>query len=134
MCATTHICSITIFYFFILTSGASSTAGPESSTAIPVGKIVKAVWNGIILAESDNAIKFDNNIYFPPNSINMDYLEHSPTHTTCPWKGVASYMTINADREKYVDGVWYFPAPKEAAKNITGYFAFSPNVKIVDVE
>jgi uncharacterized protein (DUF427 family) len=90
------------------------------------------MWNGIIIAESDKAIKFDNNIYFPPDSINMRYLEHSTTHTTCPWKGVASYMTINAGGEKYVDSAWYFPAPKEAAKDITGYFAFLQNVRIVE--
>ncbi|CAF2642623.1 unnamed protein product [Rotaria sp. Silwood2] len=128
----THIDMIGVFCFFIFIIGTFSTTGPESSTAIPVGNRVKAIWNGIIIADSDKAIKFDNNIYFPPDSINREYVEDSSTHTTCPWKGVASYMTIVVDDEKFVDAVWYFPMPKEAAMDIKGYFAFLPGVQIVE--
>ncbi|CAF3427593.1 unnamed protein product [Rotaria sp. Silwood1] len=106
--------------------------GPESSTAIPFGKRVKAMWNGVIIADSDKAIKFDNNIYFPPDSINRQYVEDSSTHTTCPWKGVASYMTIVVGDEEFVDAMWYYPMPKEAAIDIKGYFAFLPDVQIVE--
>ncbi|CAF1139124.1 unnamed protein product [Rotaria sp. Silwood1] len=112
--------------------GTSTIVGPESSTAIPFGKRIKAMWNGVIIADSDKAIKFDNNIYFPPDSVNRQYVEDSSTHTTCPWKGVASYMTIVVGDEKFVDAMWYYPMPKEAAIDIKDYFAFVPDVQIVE--
>ncbi|CAF1153061.1 unnamed protein product [Rotaria sordida] len=112
--------------------GTPAAAGPESSTAIPVGKRLKAIWNGTIIADSDKAIKFDNHIYFPPDSINRQYLEDSSTHTRCPWKGLTSYMTIVVGDNRLVDAVWYYPMPNEAAKDIKDYFAFVPDVQIVE--
>lgn len=91
---------------------------------------MKATWNGATLAESDRCIVVEGNQYFPPDAINDGYFRESGTHTTCPWKGVASYYTIEADGETNKDAAWYYPAPKDAAKNITGYIAFWRGVTV----
>jgi len=91
---------------------------------------MKATWNGATLAESDHCIVVEGNQYFPPDAINDGYFRESGTHTTCPWKGVASYYTIEADGETNKDAAWYYPTPKDAAKNITGYIAFWRGVTV----
>lgn len=91
---------------------------------------MKAIWNGATLAESDHCIVVEGNQYFPPDAINDGYFRESGTHTTCPWKGVASYYTIEADGETNKDAAWFYPAPKDAAKNITGYIAFWRGVTV----
>ena len=91
---------------------------------------MKAIWNGATLAESDHCIVVEGNQYFPPDAINDGYFRESGTHTTCPWKGVASYYTIEADGETNKDAAWYYPVPKDAAKNITGYIAFWRGVTV----
>ncbi len=90
----------------------------------------KATWNGIVLAESDRCEVVDGNQYFPPDSLNMDYFKPSNTHTTCGWKGVASYYSIEVNGETNNDAAWYYPEPKDAAKNIKGYVAFWRGVKV----
>ncbi len=90
----------------------------------------KAIWNGAILAESDHTEVVEGNQYFPPNSINREYLQESSTHTTCPWKGTASYYTIVVDGEENKDAAWYYPETKERAKQIEGYVAFWRGVKV----
>jgi uncharacterized protein (DUF427 family) len=90
----------------------------------------KAIWNGAVLAESDLCEVVENNYYFPPNAIKQEYFKESSTHTTCSWKGVASYYSIEVNGEVNKDAAWYYPAPKEAAKNITGYIAFWKGVKV----
>ncbi len=91
---------------------------------------MKAIWNGATLAESDHCIVVEGNQYFPPDAIHDGYFRESGTHTTCPWKGVASYYTIEADGETNKDAAWFYPAPKDAAKNITGYIAFWRGVTV----
>lgn len=90
----------------------------------------KAIWNGAVLAESDQCVVVEGNQYFPPDSINRDYFQESNTHTTCGWKGVASYYSIVVDGQVNKDAAWYYPEPKSAAKNIEGYIAFWKGVKV----
>jgi len=91
---------------------------------------MKAVWNGAVLAESDDTIIVEGNHYFPPDSINREYFRESDKHTTCPWKGLASYYDIAVDGEVNKDAAWYYPSPKDAAKQITGYVAFWRGVQV----
>ncbi|MDX2253913.1 MAG: DUF427 domain-containing protein [Pseudanabaenaceae cyanobacterium bins.39] len=90
----------------------------------------KAVWNGAVLAESDRCEVVEGNQYFPADSLNMEYFQPSNTHTTCGWKGVASYYSVVVNGETNKDAAWYYPEPKDAAKNIKGYVAFWRGVKV----
>ena len=91
---------------------------------------MKATWNGAVLAESDNTIVVEGNHYFPPDAIKKEYFKPSSTHTVCSWKGTASYHTIEVDGKQNPDAAWYYPDPKDAAKNIAGYVAFWRGVTI----
>jgi len=91
---------------------------------------MKAIWNGQIIAESENTIVVEGNHYFPPDALKKEFFEESATHTTCGWKGVASYFSIVVGEEKNKDAAWYYPEPKDAAKNIKGYVAFWRGVKV----
>jgi len=90
----------------------------------------KAIWNGVVLAESEKCQVVEGNYYFPPETINREYFEASNTHTTCFWKGEASYYTINVKGQKNSDAAWYYPNPKEKAANIKDYVAFWRGVKV----
>jgi len=91
---------------------------------------MKAIWNNTIIAESDDTILIENNHYFPPSSVKKEFLRDSETHTVCPWKGEASYYTIEVDGKNNMDAAWYYPETKYAAENIKGYIAFWRGVKI----
>jgi len=93
---------------------------------------MKAIWNDKVLAESDDTVVVEGNHYFPPDSINKELFAESKTRTTCPWKGVASYYTVSVDGKDNKDGAWFYPEPKDAAKNIKGYVAFWKGVKVVE--
>ena len=90
----------------------------------------KAIWNGSVLAEGDRCEKVEGNFYFPPDAIKSEYFKSSNTHTTCPWKGTASYYTIEVNGQENKDAAWYYPQTKDAAKNIEGYVAFWRGVKV----
>ncbi|MGB9738526.1 MAG: hypothetical protein C0184_11470 [Chloroflexus aggregans] len=90
----------------------------------------RAIWNGAIIAESDATIVVEGNHYFPPDSVRREYLRESQTHTVCSWKGTASYYDVVVNGEVNRDAAWYYPAPKEAAKQIAGYIAFWRGVKV----
>ena len=90
----------------------------------------KATWNGAVLAESDSCEVVEGNQYFPPEALNMDYFKSSTTTTTCGWKGVANYYTVEVDGQQNKDAAWYYADPKEAAKNIKGYVAFWRGVTV----
>ena len=90
----------------------------------------KATWNGAILAESSKTEIVEGNHYFPPDAIDKQYFQESSTHTTCPWKGTASYYNVVVDGQLNKDAAWYYPAAKEKAKNIEGYVAFWRGVKV----
>jgi uncharacterized protein (DUF427 family) len=92
--------------------------------------MAKAVWNGVVIADSDRCEVVEGNQYFPPDAVNAAYVQPSSTHTTCGWKGVASYYNVVVAGETNADAAWYYPEPKEAAKNIAGYVAFWRGVKV----
>ena len=91
---------------------------------------MKATWNGAVLAESDETIVVEGNHYFPPDALHCEHFTESQTHTTCPWKGVASYYDVVVDGKTNPDAAWYYPTPKDAAKQIAGYVAFWRGVKV----
>lgn len=92
--------------------------------------MAKAVWNGAVLAESESCEVVENNYYFPPDAINREFFKESSTHTTCPWKGVASYYNVEVEGQVNKDAAWYYPEAKQGAKNIEGYVAFWRGVKV----
>jgi uncharacterized protein (DUF427 family) len=92
----------------------------------------KAVWNGKVIAESDAVIELEGNLYFPPESLKKEYLQNSETTSTCPWKGEAHYYHIEAGGESNRDAAWYYPQPKEAARQIKGYVAFWKGVEVIE--
>jgi uncharacterized protein (DUF427 family) len=91
---------------------------------------MKATWNGTVLAESDKTVVVEGNQYFPPDSLRQEHFKPSDTHTTCPWKGTASYYNVEVDGRRNPDAAWYYPEPKEAAKQIAGYVAFWKGVTV----
>ena len=90
----------------------------------------KAIWNGAVLAESDQCEVVEGNQYFPPQAIKREYFKESAAHTTCPWKGEASYYTIEVNGQVNKDAAWYYPQTKPAADNIRGYVSFWRGVKV----
>jgi uncharacterized protein (DUF427 family) len=91
---------------------------------------MKAVWNGAVIAESNETIVVEDNHYFPPEAVNKEYFKPSDTHTVCGWKGTASYYNVVVNGEVNKDAAWYYPDTKEAAKNIENYIAFWKGVKV----
>lgn len=92
---------------------------------------MKAIWNGQVLAESEDTVVVEGNHYFPHETINKEYFKPTDTHTICPWKGTASYYTIEVDGNKNTDAAWYYPEVSELAKAIKGYVAFWKGVEVV---
>ena len=93
---------------------------------------MKAAWNGTIVADSDATRVVEGSHYFPPNSVNREYFTDSQTHTNCPWKGDASYYTLEVDGSKNEDAAWYYPTPKDAAAEIKDYVAFWRGVEVTE--
>lgn len=92
--------------------------------------MTKAIWNDVVLADSDSTVVVEGNHYFPREAVNMAYFQESETHTTCPWKGVASYFTIEVDGKQNPNAAWYYPQPSEAAARIKDHIAFWKGVKV----
>lgn len=90
----------------------------------------RAIWNGAVLAESDDCVVVEGNQYFPPDALNAQYFQPSETHTVCSWKGTASYYDIVVDGQVNKDAAWYYPTPKQAAKQIAGRVAFWRGVRV----
>jgi uncharacterized protein (DUF427 family) len=90
----------------------------------------RAIWNGKVIAESDRFETVEGNVYFPPETIKREFFKPSDTHTVCPWKGTASYYTVDVDGKQNKDAAWYYPETKPAAKNIKGYVAFWRGVTV----
>ena len=93
---------------------------------------MKAIWNNTVIAESDDTVIIENNHYFPAESIKKEFFRSSSTHTTCPWKGQASYYTLEVDGKENPDAAWYYPEPSELAKGIKGSVAFWKGVEVVE--
>ena len=91
---------------------------------------MKAVWNGVTLAESDKTIVVEGNHYFPPDAANRELFRPSETHTICSWKGEASYYTVAVYGKTNTDAAWFYPSPKPAAAQIKDYVAFWHGVKV----
>ncbi len=89
-----------------------------------------ATWNNQTIAESNDTIVVENNHYFPIESITNKFLKESGTHSVCPWKGTASYYSLEVDGKTNKDAAWYYPDAKEKAKNIEGYVAFWKGVEV----
>jgi uncharacterized protein (DUF427 family) len=89
-----------------------------------------ATWNGTVIAESDDIVTVEGNAYFPIESVREDVLRPSDKHSVCPWKGKASYYSLQVDGQVNRDAAWYYPEPKDAAKQITGRVAFYKGVKV----
>ena len=92
--------------------------------------MAKAIWENTVLAESDRTIEVEGNQYFPPDAIRQEFLKRNDHHTTCPWKGLASYYDVEIDGKKNSSAAWYYPDPKPAAKQIKGYVAFWRGVRV----
>jgi len=92
---------------------------------------MKAIWNGTVVAESDDTVVVEGNHYFPRDAVEDAYLVASETHTVCPWKGTASYYTLEVDGERNEDAAWYYPEPKPAAEEVAGRVAFWRGVQVV---
>lgn len=91
---------------------------------------MKATWHGTTLAESDETVVVEGNHYFPVEAIDRQYFSESTKHTTCPWKGEASYYDITVDGAVNKDAAWFYPEPKEAAANIRNRVAFWKGVVV----
>jgi len=92
--------------------------------------VAKAVWNDVVIAESDRCVVVEGNQYFPWEDVKQEYFQSSGTHTTCPWKGVASYYTLVVNGKTNPDAAWYYPDPKPSAAQIQGRVAFWKGVKV----
>jgi uncharacterized protein (DUF427 family) len=91
---------------------------------------MKAIWNGQVIAESDETIVIEGNHYFPPDSIKKEYFNSSETHSVCPWKGQASYHNLEVEGAVNQDAAWFYPHPKEPAKGFKDYVAFWKGVEV----
>jgi uncharacterized protein (DUF427 family) len=92
--------------------------------------MARAIWNGEVIAESDDTVVVEGNHYFPASSVRADVLQPSGTTSSCPWKGQASYHSVVVGGQENKDAAWYYPAPKPAAEEITGRIAFWKGVKV----
>lgn len=106
--------------------GVGAAAGAEGP--------VKAVWNGAVLAESDETIVVEGNHYFPPGSLHLEHFTPSGRQTTCPWKGRASYYTIEVDGQRNEAAAWTYRSPTSAAAQIRDHVAFWHGVKVVPAQ
>lgn len=92
---------------------------------------MKAIWNGKVIAESNETINIEGNQYFPEESVNKAYLNSTDTHTVCHWKGTASYYDVTVDGKTNKDAAWYYPDPSKLAEKIKGYIAFWHGVQVM---
>ena len=94
--------------------------------------MAKAIWNNQVIAESDNTVEVEGNQYFPLESVNKEFIKNSDEHSKCPWKGEASYYTIEVDGKVNENAAWYYPDPSDLAKKIKGHVAFWKGVEITE--
>jgi uncharacterized protein (DUF427 family) len=92
--------------------------------------VAKAIWNGAVIAQSDDVEIVEGNVYFSSDGVNREYLQESNTHTLCPWKGTASYYHVAVNGKINPDAAWYYPEPKSAAKHVKDRIAFWHGVTV----
>lgn len=93
---------------------------------------MKAIWKGAVIAQSEDTVVVDGNHYFPAAALAAEHFRDSDTHTTCGWKGVASYKHVVVAGEENRDAAWTYPTPKSAAQEIAGRYAFWKGVQVVE--
>ncbi len=93
---------------------------------------MKAIWNNQVVAESNNTVVIEGNHYFPEDSLNKEFYKSSDLHSTCPWKGKASYFSLEVDGKENKDAAWYYEDPSELAKGIKNHVAFWRGVEITE--
>jgi uncharacterized protein (DUF427 family) len=100
---------------------------------------MRAIWNDTVIAEApkEDLIKIEGNWYFPPEAINRDYFQENDHHTTCPWKGEASYYDVTVDGSVNTSGAWYYHVPKEGSiarvkKDFSDYVAFWNGIDVAE--
>jgi uncharacterized protein (DUF427 family) len=103
---------------------------PAADPATHERSVMKAIWNGAVIAQSDDIVTIEGNHYFPDSALNRDYVTFSNHHTMCAWKGQASYYSLLVNGEMNTDAAWYYPDPKSEAEEIKGRVAFWKGVKI----
>lgn len=92
--------------------------------------MIRAVWNGAVLAESEQTVQLEGNDYFPLDAVHREFLSDSATTTVCPWKGTAHYYTVTVDGQVNPDAAWYYPQPSSRAQQISDHVAFWNGVRI----
>ena len=92
--------------------------------------MAKAIWQGQVIAESDDFEVVEGNVYFPADSVQTEFFEQSEHHSVCPWKGTASYHHVVVDGDRNENAAWFYPAPNEAAANIKDHVAFWKGVTV----
>ena len=92
---------------------------------------MRAIWKDTVLAESDDTVVVEGNHYFPADALRREHFRKSEHHSSCPWKGIASYYDVVVDDEINPNAAWYYPEPKDAAKQISGCVAFWKGVEVV---
>jgi uncharacterized protein (DUF427 family) len=92
--------------------------------------MLRAVWNGVVLAQAPRTIRLEGNHYFPPESLTREYFTASRTKSVCPWKGMASYYTVVVDGQANPDAAWYYPHPSPLARRIRDHVAFWNGVRV----
>jgi uncharacterized protein (DUF427 family) len=95
--------------------------------------MMRAVWNGTVIAESPTTVQVEGNHYFPADTVRREHFSDSATTTVCPWKGTASYYTVTVDGTSNADAAWYYPQPKDAAAEIKDHVAFWRGVTVESV-
>lgn len=93
---------------------------------------MKAIWNNTIIAESDDTVTVEGNLYFPMESLKKEYIEESETTSFCSWKGTANYLSLIVNNEKNTNAIWFYKTPNSAAKEVTNRVAFWNGVQITD--
>ena len=91
---------------------------------------MKAIWNDVVIAQSDDVLQVEGNYYFPKNALNSDYFEESETTSHCAWKGQANYLNVSIDGKVSQDAAWYYAHPKPDAQEIEGRVAFWKDVEV----
>jgi uncharacterized protein (DUF427 family) len=92
--------------------------------------MMRAIWNGVVLAEAEHTVRVEGNHYFPKDSLNLQYFARSSHTSVCPWKGSARYFDVVVDGDVNRAAAWYYPKPSEAAREITDHVAFWRGVRI----
>lgn len=93
-------------------------------------RVTRAVWNGVVVAESPSTIVVEGNHYFPPESVRQQYLVESRHRSLCPWKGIARYYTLQVGEHVNPDAAWYYPRPTFLARRIKNHVGFWNGVHI----